>query len=145
MDLVFATINIFLLLHCALGEKITDIDVAKQFLADFNERAMDLFYSSTEAAWMFNTNLTEENQRKLVSTWHWWIKDFSVGWRQSSIGGGGGWSLAYYLRENSRKLHESEKKLDPEEGRTFLAHPPPRIRQCVCHNIKFSKSKRTRG
>ena len=73
MDLVFITANFFVFLHCATGAKITDIDVAKQFLADFNERAMDLYYSSTEAAGMFNTNLTEENQKKLVSTWQWWI------------------------------------------------------------------------
>ena len=66
MDVVFASLKFCLLVHCAIGDKITDIDVAKEFLADFNEKAMDLYYWSTEAAWAFNTNLTEENQRKQV-------------------------------------------------------------------------------
>ena len=66
MDVVFASLKFCLLFHCVIGDKITDLDIAKDFLTDFNEKAMDLYYWSTEAAWAFNTNLTEENQRKQV-------------------------------------------------------------------------------
>ena len=66
MDVVFASLKFCLLVHCAIGEKITDLEVAKGFLVDFNEKAMELYYWSTETAWAFNTNLTEENQRKQV-------------------------------------------------------------------------------
>ena len=56
-----------LVVHCAIGAKITDIDVAKEFLADYNERAMEVYYRKFEAKWMFSTNITDENQRKQVS------------------------------------------------------------------------------
>ena len=56
-----------LVVHCTIGAKITDIDAAKQFLADYNERAMEVYYSTFEAEWMFSTNITDENQRKQVS------------------------------------------------------------------------------
>ena len=70
MEVVIASLKFCLLVHCAIGEKITDLEVAKGFLVDFNEKAMELYYWSTEAAWAFNTNLTEENQRKQVRE-HW--------------------------------------------------------------------------
>ena len=67
MDTPLKYLQFCLLVHCAIGEKITDLDVAKEFLADYNERAMEVYYRKFEAKWMFSTNITDENQRKQVS------------------------------------------------------------------------------
>ena len=67
MGVLRNSIQILIFLHCTFGSKITDIDIATEWLADYNERAMDVYYNYMEAEWMFNTNITDENQEKQVS------------------------------------------------------------------------------
>lgn len=42
---------------------------AKIFLDKFNQEAEDLSYQSALASWNYNTNITEENAQKMVSSW----------------------------------------------------------------------------
>jgi angiotensin-converting enzyme 2 len=41
---------------------------AKTFLNNFNQEAEDLSYQSSLASWNYNTNITEENAQKMVSS-----------------------------------------------------------------------------
>lgn len=38
------------------------------FLNQFNQNAEGLYYESSLASWAYNTNITEENAKKMVST-----------------------------------------------------------------------------
>ena len=49
------------------AQKIRDLDVARQFLDEYNESAMKIVYRAKEAGWNYQTNITDENQRKSVS------------------------------------------------------------------------------
>ncbi len=39
---------------------------AKAFLAQYNERAMEVYYEDVLAAWTYQTDITEEHQQKMV-------------------------------------------------------------------------------
>lgn len=41
---------------------------AQMFLEEFNKRAEDINYESSLASWNYNTNITDETARKMVST-----------------------------------------------------------------------------
>jgi len=63
-----------MLLHfwllCGLSAVVTPQDVtqeAQTFLAEFNVRAEDISYENSLASWNYNTNITEETARKMVS------------------------------------------------------------------------------
>jgi len=49
---------------------VTPQDVTQQaqlFLEEFNRRAEDISYEMSIASWNYNTNITEETARKMVS------------------------------------------------------------------------------
>uniref|UniRef100_A0A8C9FMG3 Angiotensin-converting enzyme n=1 Tax=Pavo cristatus TaxID=9049 RepID=A0A8C9FMG3_PAVCR len=57
-------------LLCGLSAVVTPQDVtqeAQTFLAEFNVRAEDISYENSLASWDYNTNITEETARKMVS------------------------------------------------------------------------------
>lgn len=61
---------VHLLLLCGLSAVVTPQDVtqeAQMFLKEFNWRAEDISYESSLASWNYNTNITEETARKMVS------------------------------------------------------------------------------
>lgn len=63
--------HLCLLWNLALLAATQDVtQKAKEFLEQFNERAEDLSYESSLASWDYNTNITEENARKMVGTFH---------------------------------------------------------------------------
>ncbi len=49
------------------GDKITDVEIAKQWLEEYETRAMEAYSSAIEAAWNFNTDITDENKKRKVS------------------------------------------------------------------------------
>ena len=57
-------------IHRLKCDKITDIEVARQWLMEYNIRAMpmDVYSKAVAARWDYNTNLTDYNQRRAVST-----------------------------------------------------------------------------
>lgn len=58
------------LLLCSLSAAVASQDVtqqAKSFLADFGSRAEEISYESSLASWNYNTNITEETARAMVS------------------------------------------------------------------------------
>ena len=67
MDVPVNLFQILMLLQSTIGDKITDINIAKQFLSDYDKMAMDVEYNYMEAAWMYKTNITDENQNNQVS------------------------------------------------------------------------------
>ena len=52
----------------AADGKITDENVARAWLNDFNERAMRVYYTYQLASWNYYTNLTDHNRRLSVSS-----------------------------------------------------------------------------
>ncbi len=69
MGAIKATLTLILAaLPFIFAQKITDLDVARQYLAEYNEEAMQIYYTAVEASWSYNTNITDETQRKSVST-----------------------------------------------------------------------------
>jgi angiotensin-converting enzyme 2 len=46
----------------------TTEEQTKIFLDNFNQKAEDLSYESSLASWNYNTNITEENAQKMVSS-----------------------------------------------------------------------------
>ena len=48
-------------------DKIRDINVARQWLHEYNIRAMDIYSMAASAKWEYNTNLTDYNQQRAVS------------------------------------------------------------------------------
>lgn len=46
----------------------TTEELAKTFLEKFNLEAEDLAYQSSLASWNYNTNITDENIQKMVSS-----------------------------------------------------------------------------
>lgn len=67
---------VHLWLLCGLSAVVTPQDVTQQaqmFLAEFNRRAENISYESSLASWNYNTNITEENARKMVSAPSCWF------------------------------------------------------------------------
>ncbi|XP_029855025.1 angiotensin-converting enzyme 2 [Aquila chrysaetos chrysaetos] len=59
---------VHLWLLCGLSAVVTPQDVTQQaqmFLEEFNRRAENISYESSLASWNYNTNITEENARKM--------------------------------------------------------------------------------
>ena len=63
-----AGLTLFTSIHRLECDKIADIDVARQWLREYNIRAMDVYSKAVAARWDYNTNLTDYNQRRAVST-----------------------------------------------------------------------------
>ncbi len=61
------TLLLLAVLPLIFAQKITDLDQARQYLAEYNEEAMRVYYTAVEASWGYNTNITDETQRKSVS------------------------------------------------------------------------------
>lgn len=53
----------------------TSDEEAKTFLEKFNSEAEELSYQSSLASWNYNTNITDENVQKMVSS-HGCIRGF---------------------------------------------------------------------
>ena len=49
------------------ADKISDENLARVWLDEFNTQAEDVYYKTVEAAWNFETNATEHNHRNRVS------------------------------------------------------------------------------
>ena len=62
-----AGFTFFTLLHRMKCNKITDINVAKQWLMEHNIRTMEVYSRAVAARWNYNTNLTDFNQKRAVS------------------------------------------------------------------------------
>ncbi|XP_071604840.1 angiotensin-converting enzyme 2 isoform X1 [Heliangelus exortis] len=59
---------VHLWLLCGLSAVVTTQDVTQQahmFLEEFNRRAEDISYETSLASWNYNTNITEENAKKM--------------------------------------------------------------------------------
>ena len=58
------------LMWCAVAvlaeAKNTNLEEAQAFLDDYNDQAMVVYYQSALASWIYNTNITDYNQRKEV-------------------------------------------------------------------------------
>ena len=61
--------SFWLLLSLAVtAAQSTTEEQAKTFLEKFNHEAEDLSYQSSLASWNYNTNITDENVQKMVSS-----------------------------------------------------------------------------
>lgn len=61
-------VHLCLIWSLAVQAVTQDVDQqAAQFLAEFNIHAEDLSYASSLASWNYNTNITEENAKIMVS------------------------------------------------------------------------------
>ena len=58
---------LLLVILSAQASKITDETVARTWLDEYNVRSQVVIYESAEAAWNYNTNLTDYNQNAQVS------------------------------------------------------------------------------
>ena len=67
--LYLGIVGSLLLAFLASGQEdlITDEDVARAWLVDYNEEAEKYFYDSVLASWIYNTNITDYNQDQSVS------------------------------------------------------------------------------
>lgn len=61
----------------------TTEDLAKTFLEKFNSEAEELSHQSSLASWSYNTNITDENVQKMVSS-HGYTGIFVASYRLES-------------------------------------------------------------
>lgn len=58
-----------LAVSCAVSAQSDVESQAREFLDRFDKEASDLMYQYSLASWAYNTNITQENADKEVSTW----------------------------------------------------------------------------
>uniref|UniRef100_A0A8C5T554 Angiotensin-converting enzyme n=1 Tax=Malurus cyaneus samueli TaxID=2593467 RepID=A0A8C5T554_9PASS len=79
---------VHLWLLCGLSAVVTPQNVitqeAQKFLEEFNERAEDISYENSLASWDYNTNITEENAKKMSEAGARWSAFYEEASRNAS-------------------------------------------------------------